>query len=450
MSNENLAVDSARTHLLENDPWDHLPDILNRISAPSFASIEYSLVDFGAHPDGATDCTDAFRKAIGACHMAGGGRVIVPPGDWLTGAIRLKTGVELHVTEGATIKFKRAPQAYLPLVHTRWEGTEVFNYSPFIYAMNESNIAITGKGFLDGQADGLHWWSWDKIIRGKGEESARKLLHEMNDTGVSLSERVFGEGSYLRPNLITFFRCRDILIEDVTLLRSPMWHLHPLESENVTVRRLTIESSGPNTDGCNPESCKNVLIEGCNFNTGNDCIAIKSGRNSDGRRLNIPSQNIVIRGCRMKGGHGAITLGSEITGGVRNVFVENCFMGSATLRSAIRVKNNSIRGGLLEKLYCRRIFVDEVCTSILEMDFNYEEGGAGNFIPCARTVQISQLVANRCTRIADVQGAQNGSISNVKMKDCYISNVAELHRIECGSIIQLENVFVDGAYVHAL
>jgi polygalacturonase len=432
------------------DPWDRMTGILRGIVEPVFAPVIFDISAYGAAGDGITDCTHAFQNAIAACNRAGGGRVLVPAGDWLTGAIHLKSNVNLHLAQGAVIKFSRDSNAYLPLVRTRWEGTELLNYSSFIYAFEQDNIAITGKGTLDGQADDDHWWNWDRLLRACGKDSARHTLHRMNDDHTPVSERVFGDGALLRPNLITLFRCRNILIEGVTLLRSPMWQIHPLESDHITIRRVTMEASGPNTDGCDPESCRNVLIEDCSFDTGNDCIAIKSGRNDDGRKIMIPSENIVIRRCHAKDGHGGITLGSEIAGGVRNVFVEDCFMDGPHLRYALRIKNNARRGGQIEHIYFRRIVIGQVYLSVLRIDFHYEEGSDGIHMPSLRHVRLEQLTCEQCPRVAEIHSFDNAVIAAIILKDCDFAHVAKRSIVENAPALILENVVVNGQNVIAV
>ena len=250
-----------------NDPWQQLPAILARIKPPVFPNRDFDITKFGAVGDNKTDCTEAFRKAITSCNSSGGGRVVVPAGQFLTGAIHLKSNVNLHLTSDASIKFSRDPRQYLPLVFTRWEGTELMNYSPFIYAFEQENIAITGEGTIDGQADCEHWWPWTGRKNcgwNPGDPNAakaRNLLHEMGENGTPVSERKFGEGFYLRPQFIQPYRCKNVLIEGVTVKNSPMWQVNPVLCTNVTVHKLTITSSGPNTDGCDPESCTDVLIK---------------------------------------------------------------------------------------------------------------------------------------------------------------------------------------------
>ncbi|MEN3325605.1 MAG: hypothetical protein V7638_412 [Acidobacteriota bacterium] len=272
------------------DPWlTVFPTLLSRIKSPRFPNHTFHL---NAKADGRTDCTAAFRQAIDQCSKSGGGKVIVPPGTYLTGAIHLKNNVNLEVSEGATIKFSQNPKDYLPVVFSRWEGVEFFNYSPFIYAFEQQNIAITGKGVLDGRSNNEHWWPWngrpqygwkEGMAHARGDRNA---LFKMAEDGVAVRERVFGEGHYLRPQFIQPYRCQNVLIDGVAIQNSPMWEIHPVLCRNVIVQNVKISSHGPNNDGCDPESCSDVLIKNCDFDTGDDCIAIKSGGNADGRRLN--------------------------------------------------------------------------------------------------------------------------------------------------------------------
>jgi len=440
----------------KDEAWAQVPEILKRIKPPVFPQRDFHVIRFGAVGDGKTDCTDAFRRAIAACSKAGGGRVVVPSGKFLTGAIHLRSNVNLHVTSDATIRFSRDPTKYLPLVFSRWEGMELMNYSPFIYAFGQRNIAITGNGTLDGQANPEAWWPWNGSSRYGGkagapnQRKARTALVEMIERHVPVSERVFGEGHYLRPQFIQPYGCQNVLIEGVTIENSPMWEIHPVLCRNVTVRRVTISSHGPNNDGCDPESCTDVLIKDCNFNTGDDCIAIKSGRNADGRRLHSPSQNIVIQGCRMKDGHGGVTIGSEISGGVRNVFAENCQMDSPNLDHALRVKNNAMRGGLLEDLYFRNIEVGQVAHAAITIDFNYEEGEKGKFIPVVRNFVVNDLKSGKSKHALDVQGFKHAPILNLQLENCTFDNVAGPSIVKNVRDLILRNVRINGRPVEAL
>ena len=439
-----------------DDPWvTEVPKILARIKPPAFPKHDFVVTKFGAKAGAQNDSTAAINAAIDACSKAGGGRVVITEGEFLTGAIHLKNDVNLYIAKGATLKFSTDPNKY-PLVHTRWEGMECMNFSPFIYAYEQSNIAVTGEGTLDGQATSQYWWPWIGRVQYGWKEgepnqrAARAKLYKMMEDGVPVEKRVFGEGSYLRPNFIQPNRCKNVLIEGVKIINSPMWEVHPVLSENVIVRNVRISSHGPNNDGCDPESCKDVLIENCYFDTGDDCIAIKSGRNEDGRRLGAPTENIIIRGCEMKDGHGGVTIGSEISGGVRNIFAENCRMDSPNLDHALRVKNNAARGGLLENFYFRNITVGQVAHAVITIGFNYEEGAKGKYTPVMRNYVVEDVRSGKSEFAVDLQGLDNAPISNVKLKDMTFQNVSKGSIVKNVNGLTLNDVKVNGKIVDKL
>jgi len=434
-------------------PWQQADAIVARIHRPKFPARDFPITGYGAAGDGTTNCTRAFARAVEACSAAGGGRVVVPEGAWLTGPIHLGSNVNLFVARGATIRFSTDPADYLPLVFTRWEGVELMNYSPLVYAFGQENIAITGEGTLDGQADNVHWWPWKGLkeygwSEGRPNQiAARNALFEMGETNVPVENRLFGEGLCLRPNFIEPYRCRNVLIEGITLRNAPFWEIHPTLCTNVTVSNVTVDSGGPNTDGCDPESCRDVLIENCFFNTGDDCIAIKSGRNGDGRRVNVATENVVIRNCTMKNGHGGVTIGSEITGGVRNVFAENCRMDSPNLWNAVRLKNNAMRGGVLENLYFRKLVVGQVSHAVLTIDFNYEEGANGPFRPVVRGVRMENVISGRSTYGIDAEGLDGAPVSDVALVGCDFRNVAQDNIVKNVRGLSLRNVTINGRAV---
>jgi polygalacturonase len=440
------------------DPWDRAAWIMESIEQTSFPKRDFDIAEFGARSSGTEMNTAAFARAIDAAHGAGGGRVLVPAGTWLTGAIHLKSNVNLHVTEDATIRFSTDPKDY-PIVFTRWEGIELMNYSPLIYAKGQENIAVTGQGTLDGQASAQHWWSWKGPWGGTVEHGwktgmvdqlpARAKLFKMAEEFVPVEERVFGEGSYLRPAFIQPYDCDRVLIEGVKLRGAPFWHLHPVLSRNVIVRGVDILGHGPNNDGCDPESVSMMLIENCTFDTGDDCIAINSGRNADGRRLNTPSENIVIRNCRMKEGHGGIAVGSQISGGVHNVFAERCHMDSPNLNAAIRFKNNAMRGGFLEDFYYRDIAVGRVRSAVV-CDFNYEEGAAGRYRPHLSNVVIERLTVEHASRVMNCQGLAGAPVGTITLRDCRFEEVSDPSIIEHTESVVLDDVRVGGQRVKKL
>lgn len=405
----------------EVEPSAEEAAILARVSAPRFPDRDFPITDFGAVADG--DASTAIAKAIAACTEAGGGRVVVPAGRWRTGGVRLASNINLHVADGATLVFDPDPKRYLPVVTTHWEGMECRNYSALIYAAGETNVAVTGGGILDGSATWDTWWAWcnkaDKARKGVVQQKAdRDTLVEMVAAGTPPEQRVFGDGHFLRPNFIQPYRCANVLIEGVTLVNSPMWEVHPVLCTNVTVRAVTAKTLGPNNDGCNPESCRDVLIEDCLFETGDDCIAIKSGRNDDGRRIGVPSENIVIRRCSFKDGHGGVTLGSEISGGVRNVFVSDCRMDSPDLDRAFRFKSNAVRGGLLENVRIRDVQIGQVGKEVLCVEFDYEEGAKGEHHPVLRGVTIERVTAEQSGQVIAIRPIPNSTVDDIVIRDC--------------------------------
>lgn len=437
-------------------PWELvMPGILARIKPPVFPKRDFLITRYGAVGNDKTDCTNAFRRAISACNKAGGGRVVVPAGSFLTGPIHLLSNVNLNLTANATIKFSKNPLDYLPLVFSRWEGMELMNYSPFIYAFGKKNIAITGSGTLDGQANNDAWWPWNGRPQygwktgAPNQRKSRTALVEMIERKVPVRDRVFGEGHYLRPQLIQPYRCQNVLIQGVSIKNSPMWEIHPVLCTNITIENVSISTHGPNNDGCNPESCNDVLIKDCYFDTGDDCIAIKSGRNADGRRLNVPTENIVVQGCRMKDGHGGITIGSEISGGVRNLFAENCRLDSENLDHALRVKNNAMRGGVLENLYFRNIEIGQVAHAAITIDFNYEEGEKGRFTPVVRNFVVNNLTSGKSKHALDVQGFKDAPIYDLSLTECSFRNVSQPDIIKNVKGLNFRNVRINGKLVES-
>jgi polygalacturonase len=406
-----------------SDPWSSAPEILARIVPPRFPARDFLITKFG--PD------DAINKAIEACARAGGGRVVVPKGDYLTGAIRLRSHVELHIDAGATLRFSQDPARY-PVVLTRWEGVELMNYSPLIYALDCQDVAITGEGTLDGQADAQHWWNWKPVGKDHPPQPQlpdRTLLFKQAEESVPVMERVYGPGHFLRPTFIEPYRCKNVLIEGVTIRNAPFWAMHPTLCTNVTIRRVTVIGHGPNTDGCDPESSRDILIEDCVFDTGDDCIALKSGRNADGRRINVPVENVIIRRCQMMHGHGGITIGSEITGGARNIYAEGCRLDSPELERGLRLKTNTMRGGIIENIFVRDIEIGSVQLAPIEIDLRYESESGTN-IPAVRNVVVERMRSAHSRYGLYIRGLEQSPVRAVILRDCAFRGVADGHVIE--------------------
>jgi polygalacturonase len=438
-----LAAEAQTSHVWKTskDPLNEMAQIRKQIKAPTFAAREFLVTKYGAVGDGKTLNTAAFKTAIEACNKSGGGRVIVPLGNFLTGAIYLKSNVELHLADSAKISFSVNPKDY-PIVFTRWEGMELMNYSSLIYAYGEQNIAITGHGTLDGKASYENWWSWNAARPAK-QSKARDLLHEMNHQKKNPKTRIFGDSNFLRPNFIQPYNCKNILIANVKIVGSPMWNVNPVLCENVTINGLTIIAHGPNTDGVDPESCKNVLIKNCYFDTGDDCIAIKSGRDEDGRTINKPAENHIIENCTMKDGHGGVVIGSEISGGAKNIYAINCVMDSPNLDRILRIKTSSSRGGIIENVFIKDIKVGTYKDAAVTCNMFYEQ--PGNFMPTIRNIWVENLDVEKGGNFGVFVNAYKESpVQNLKMVNCNIKGVKTPMKIDYVTNMQLENVKING------
>ncbi len=437
--------------------WDdQYRQIEKSIRQPEFAAKTFDITKYGASTKATASVNQkAINKAIAACSKAGGGKVIVPEGTFNTGAITLKSHVNLVVEKGATLLFAFEPELY-PIVPTRWEGLDCWNISPCIYAYKQNDVAITGEGVIDGGGTNETWWKWcgapafgwRQGMIGQNTGSRARLL-KMAEDGVDMNERRFGPTDGLRPQLINLNQCDGILIEDVTLLRSPFWVIHPLLSKNITVRGVHINNDGPNGDGCDPESCNGVLIENCFFNTGDDCIAIKSGRNNDGRLWGKPSENIIIRNCEMQNGHGGVVIGSEISGGCRNVFAENNKMDSPNLDRVVRIKTNTCRGGVVENIYVRNTTVGQCGESVLKINLDYEHNEicCRGYLPTVRNINLENVTCQKSkygVQIIALDTCTN--VYDINVKDCKFNGVAEGNSIKGKTRnIKFDNLYINGS-----
>lgn len=304
------------------------------------------------------------QNAIDICASQGGGTIEIPAGEWLTGPLHMQSNIHLVLEKGARVMFSSCPEDYLPVVFTRWEGMECYNYSPLIYAKDCSNISITGSGLLFG--NGQKWWHWKKLQQRAAEE-----LCYAEAEGIPVEQRIYGTAqAALRPSFIQFISCRDILLEDFCISEGPQWTIHPVYCENVVVRNVTVHTTGPNTDGLNPDSCNHVLIEGCHFSTGDDCIALNSGMNEDGWRVNRPCTDIEIRNCTMEGGHGGIVIGSAVSGGVSQVYAHDLTIRNTM--QGIRLKTMRGRGGYVRDAVFENIRIENVSHQAIQVNMFYE------------------------------------------------------------------------------
>lgn len=439
--------------------WDEqeYKRIEQSIKAPVFPARDFIITKYGAKTNNtAAQNQKAINKAIVACSKKGGGHVIVPAGTYLTGAITMLSNVNLVVEKDATLQFVFEPDLY-PVVPTRWEGLDCHNVSPCIYAYKQSNIALTGEGTIDGGGSKTTWWQWtgvpyfggapDKLPNQRSGTRAR-LLKQAED-GVDMDERIYTKNDGLRPQLINFNQCENILMDGLTLLRSPFWVIHPLLSKNITVRNMKIINDGPNGDGCDPESCDGVLIENCYFNTGDDCIAIKSGRNRDGRLWDRPSENIIIRNCEMKNGHGGVVIGSEISGGCRNVYAENNVMDSPELERVVRIKTNTCRGGIIENINARNIKVGVCKESVLKINLDYEHNEicCRGYIPTVRNVNIENITCEKSQYGVQIIALDTACyVYDINVKNCKFNGVRDGNSIKGQTRdVRFDNLLINGS-----
>jgi polygalacturonase len=433
--------------------WPLADEIVQRVTAPTFADRYFPITQFGGVGDGKTLCTVSIAAAIAKCSASGGGHVVVPAGTYLSGAVTLLSNVDLHLEDGAVLKFSTDPDSY-PLVYTRWGGIECYNYSPFIYSFGQENVGLTGTGTIDGQASDKYWWPWSGEIQygwrpGQPDETNdSNALAQMAAAGVPVDQRIFGSGHYLPPSFVQPYRCTNVVMEGIRVINSPYWELHPVLCTNVTVRDVHVDSLGVNNDGCDPESCSDVLIEDCTFNTGDDCISPKAGTDADGRRVNVPCENVVIQNCRFENGHGAVAIGSGMTGGVRNIFARDLVMTNPSLLYCLRAKTNSARGGFIEGIYMRDVSVKGVVTSGLNIDFYYFGGEGDGHNPVVTGIYMRNVHFDEAYRAWNLYGFPDDKIGLVTLVDCTFDRVVSHHPPTSNvSELQLINVVVEGKQI---
>lgn len=418
-----------------DEAWSKVPKILEKIVSPEFPEFEINVIEYGAVGDFKTNSQPAIQKAIDSCAAKGGGRVVIPAGDYLlNGPLHLKSNINLHVSEGATLYFGANPDDYLPVVEVRWEGTRCLNYSPLIYAYEKENIAITGKGTIDGQQQKF-WQLW-KLIQDKD----KVRLRTMGKNLVPLEERVFGKGHFLRPTLIEPYKCKNVLIEGVTVKNSPFWTIHPVFCTNVTIRNVNVQHGQSNDDGCDPESSSYVLIENCTFYTEDDNIAIKAGRDNDAWIENggKASENIIIRNNTFKKTNaGAITIGSEMSGGVRNIFAENNKIDNAG--SVFYIKSNTDRGGVVENLYYRNNNAD-TCGMILRTRLDYKGADAGEYPAHFKNFYIEDVNVGYAKLGLSIMGLPSKSINHISLKNIKVNAVLKPTEIYFAKNLEMNNV----------
>ena len=433
------------------------------IEQPKIAKRTVVITKFGAKTTAsAAQNQQAIHRAIAYLAKQGGGKVVVPAGNWQTGALRLASGIELVVSKDALLQFVFDRSLY-PLVKTSWEGMMCWNYSPCIYSYGADDVVVSGEGTIDGGGSNETWWPMCGkqvfgYVKGVTKEAqvsgSRRRLQQLAEDDVPWDERRFGLGQGLRPQLINFVKGNRVRVSGVTLLHSPFWVIHPLLCKNVTVDGVKIWNEGPNGDGCDPEACENVLIQNTHFHTGDDCIAIKSGRNNDGRMWNKPSRNIIIRNCVMEDGHGGIVIGSEISGGCKNVYAEDCTMDSPHLDRVLRIKTNNCRGGRIENINMRRVKVGQCKEAVVKINLDYEpeEPCYRGFEPEVRDVNVEDVTCRKSAYGVLIVGRDSvENVSDIRLKDCVFNGIGRENVRITGKTrnVKFDNVMMNGSLVLA-
>ena len=388
---------------------------------PTGASIperEVNIRDFGAQPGGEVLNTEAIAAAIEAVAQEGGGRVIFPAGCWLTGPIHLKSGVELHLEKDCEVRFSQKKELYLPPVYTLYEGVRCYTYSAMLYAYQCHDIAVTGEGTFNGQ--GHAWWYMSCVRTGV------KDLYDAGEKHRPVETRVYQrEEDGIRPGLLHFLDCKNVRIEGVTFTFSPFWTVHPTWCENIIVRNVTVRNPymyAPNTDGVNLEGCRRGLVDGVFADTGDDAVCIKSGRDEDGRTVARPCEDIVVRNCRANRSHGGITIGSETSGGVRNILVEDCeFLNNCI---GIWIKTSHERGGVMENMEFRNIRTGTVSHQGICITMGYYVDGNTEaefpHMPTVRNIEIENFTCRSAPLGIQIDGVPGHPIREVHLKNMQI------------------------------
>lgn len=429
----NLAAEGVSYKTIKVDAPFEMPDIKECV----FPDKEFKITSYGAKAKDGFINTKAINKAIRACSKAGGGKVIVPAGEWLTGPVHLMSNVNLVLAEGSVLKFIDRPEAYLPAVMTSWEGMECYNYSPLVYAYDCENVAITGKGTLAPIMG--EWRKW--FGRPQPHLDALKELYTKASTDVAVEERQMAHGEkHLRPHLIHLNRCKNVLLDGFRIRQSPFWTVHIYLCEGGIARNLDVNAHGHNNDGIDLEMTRNFLVENCVFDQGDDAVVIKAGRNRDAWRLATPSENIVIRNCTVNAGHTLLGIGSEISGGIRNVYMHDC-VASGLLHRLFFIKTNHRRGAFVENIYMDgikaigAINVLEIDTEVLyqwrKLVPTYEER-----LTKIDGIHVSNVECGDVKRVYEIKGDFRKPVRNVSIDNVRVGCVANPQNI-CANVNNL-------------
>ncbi|AUS77472.1 glycoside hydrolase [Actinoalloteichus sp. AHMU CJ021] len=428
-------------------PWGRADRLRDRVRPPRFPNRFLDVTEFGAVGDGERDCTAAIRAAIQLCAQAGGGHVVVPAGRFLTGPVHLLSNVNLYVSDEATVAFSRDPAAYLPGVRGRWGGLDLVGPSPLVYAHRQRNVGVSGGGVLDGGADERHWWPWTGLPEhgwrqgDPSEAAARERLRSLAERGVRVSERVFGARDALRPQFVQPYRCRNVVIDGVTVLNAPMAAVNPVSCENVLVQHVAVRATGPDGVGCAVESSRRVRVRGCDLDASERALAVLGGQGEDGRHPDVPSSEVLVEDCALRGAREAVVVGA----GAQQVFLSGLRVSGSRTDTALRVRGGSRAGRTVGEVHVRDVDVDTVDGAVVRIVA--DEGGAGwtrGARPAVLGVGIHGLTVERAGRSLEIRGRSDAPVRGVALRDVDVRRVDEPALVEGVEGLRCEEVRENG------
>jgi polygalacturonase len=426
------AADAASVPVVGDLPWPEANAIVAAVRAPVFPDARFVITDFGATVGG-TDSTAAIAKAVAACAQAGGGHVVVPAGTFTTGAVELLDNVDLHLEAGATLAFSGDVSRY-PTVLTRSDGIELMGTSPPVYAHGRKNIALTGSGVLDAAATA----SWNNESGG-----GTQTLQGWGRAGTPVAQRTLPAGGHVRVSFVEPYACENVLVQGVTLRNAAFWTLHPTLSKNVLVDGVTIETSVHNADGCDPESCTNVVIKNATFATTDDCVAIKSGRDQEGLRLHVPSENVVVMHSKFRSSYGMLTIGSQESGGVHHVFGYD-LTTTGPVKYVLWIKSNRERGGDVADVRVDSVQASDVSVNVVWATLAYEWNGTSNGVPSLDQIVLSHITVDGAPQVLKLEGLPNSPIGAFRVQDSTFTKIANA----ANSVVNVKDLQFDKVTVN--